>query len=142
MTLRGGRGAHANQFACGAFAVALEGYSTRLPAANRPQIARRYPALARIVPSLRMGVQPKDPASAPPDYHLDLIPSIAAFLTDLTRAGPVLLLLGDLHEIDDVGLDLIKYLAHLAGNVPLLMAGAARPGRGAHGGTAADVAKR
>jgi predicted ATPase len=38
----------------------------------------------------------------------------------------VLLLLGDLHEIDDVGLDLIKYLAHLAGNVPLLMAGALR----------------
>ena len=126
VTLRGGRGAHANQFACGAFAVALEGYLTRLPAADRLQVARRYPALARIVPSLRMGVQPQDPASAPPDYHLDLIPSIAAFLTDLTRAGPVLLLLGDLHEIDDVGLDLIKYLAHLAGNVPLLMAGALR----------------
>jgi len=124
VTLRGGRGAHANQFACGAFAVALEGYSTRLQAADRLQVARRYPALARIVPSLRMGVTSQDPAS--PDYHLDLIPSIAAFLTDLTRAGPVLLLLGDLHEIDDVGLDLIKYLAHLAGNVPLLMAGALR----------------
>lgn len=124
VTLRGGRGAHANQFACGAFAVALEGYSTRLQSADRLQIARRYPALARIVPSLRMGAQSQETAS--PDYHLDLIPSIAAFLTDLTRAAPVLLLLGDLHEIDDVGLDLIKYLAHLAGNVPLLIAGALR----------------
>jgi DNA-binding SARP family transcriptional activator len=124
VTLRGGWGAHANQFACGAFAVALEGYLTRLPAAERLQVARRYPTLARFVPSLRMGVPSLDPV--PPDYHLDLIPSIAAFLTDLTRTAPVLLLLGDLHEIDDVGLDLIKYLAHLAGNVPLLMAGALR----------------
>jgi len=126
MTLRGGQGARANQFACGAFAVALEGYATRLQAADRLQVGRRYPALARFVPSLRTGSQSQDATAAPPDYHLDLIPSIAAFLTDLARARPVLLLLGDLHEIDDVGLDLVKYLAHLAGNVPLLMAGAIR----------------
>jgi predicted ATPase len=38
----------------------------------------------------------------------------------------VLLVLGDLHEADAVGLDLVRYLAHLAGRVPLLMVGALR----------------
>ena len=68
------------------------------------------------------------PAAAPDlrGYHLDLIPSIVQFLTDLARARPVLLILGDLHESDDVGLDLIMYLAHLAVRTPLLMAGALR----------------
>jgi predicted ATPase len=45
---------------------------------------------------------------------------------DLARTKPVLLVLGDLHEADAVGLDLIKYLAHLAVGTPLLMVGALR----------------
>ena len=48
------------------------------------------------------------------------------FLISLARTTPVLLVLGDLHEIDEVGLDLIRYLAHLAANMPLLMVGALR----------------
>ena len=45
---------------------------------------------------------------------------------DLARTRPVLLVLGDLHEADAIGLDLIKYLAHLAVGTPLLMVGALR----------------
>lgn len=126
ITLRGGRGAHANSLTCGSFAVALQDYATRLPEPEREGLARRYPALARFVPSLRYGLTPQDPMTELHDYHFALIPSIAQFLTDLARAQPVLLVLGDLHEIDDVGLDLIRYLAHLAVSVPLLMAGALR----------------
>ena len=127
VTLCGGRGAHAGQFACGAFAVALEDYVANRSEAERAELARAYPALARFVPSLGAGI----PLSAPtPDlrdfYYLDLFPSIVQFLVDLARTKPVLLVLGDLHEADAVGLDLIRYLAHLAVGTPLLMVGALR----------------
>lgn len=125
VTLCGGRGAHANQFACGPFAVALEDYVASRSEAERTELAREYPALTRLVPSLRMRV----PGPPPPDlrdYHLDLIPSIVQFLANLARVQPVLLVLGDLQEADEVGLDLIRYLAHLAVRMPLLMVGALR----------------
>lgn len=126
VTLCGGRGAHSNQFACGPFAVALEDYAASQSAAERAELARIYPAMAQFVPSLRTGNLLSTPASELRDYHLDLIPSIVQFLTDLAHTKPVLLVLGDLHEADVVGLDLIRYLAHLAVGSPLLMVGALR----------------
>ncbi len=126
ITLCGGRGAHASKFACGPFAVALEDYAASRSEAERTELARTYPALARFVPSL--GARSPIPVPAPElrDYHLDLIPSVVQFLTDLARTQPVLLVLGDLHEADAVGLDLIRYLAHLAVRGRLLMVGALR----------------
>jgi DNA-binding SARP family transcriptional activator len=126
VTLCGGRGAHASQFACGPFAVALEDYVASLPEAERTELAREYPPLTRFVPSLRSLVPLSAPLLDLRDYHLDLIPSIVQFLTNLARTQPVLLVLGDLHEADEVGLDLIRYLAHLAVRIPLLMVGALR----------------
>lgn len=126
ITLCGGRGAHADQFACGAFAVALEDYTANRSEAERTELARAYPALARFVPSLGGGIPLPAPAPDLRDYYLDLFPSIVQFLMDLARTKPVLLVLGDLHEADAVGLDLIKYLAHLAVGTPLLMVGALR----------------
>jgi DNA-binding SARP family transcriptional activator len=126
VTLCGGRGAHAEQFACGAFAVALEDYAANRSEAERTKLARAYPTLARFVPSLGAGIPLPAPAPALRDYYLDLFPSIVQFLMDLARTKPVLLVLGDLHEADAIGLDLIKYLAHLAVGTPLLMVGALR----------------
>jgi DNA-binding SARP family transcriptional activator len=126
VTLCGGRGAHASQFACGPFAVALEDYAASRSEAERQELARVYPALTRFVPSLGSGASLATPASDLRDYQLDLIPSIVQFLTDLARTKPVLLVLGDLHEADTVGLDLIRYLAHLAVSAPLLIVGALR----------------
>jgi DNA-binding SARP family transcriptional activator len=126
VTLCGGRGAHAGQFACGPFAVALEDHAASLSEAERIQLARIYPALTRFVPSLGSGNPFLTAAPDLRDYHLDLIPSIAQFLTDLARTKPVLLVLGDLQEADDIGLDLIRYLAHLAVRMPLLLVGAVR----------------
>jgi DNA-binding SARP family transcriptional activator len=126
VTLCGGRGAHADQFACGPFAVALEDYAANRAEAERAELARTYPALARFVPSLGAGIPPPAPAPDLRDYYLDLFPAIVQFLMDLARAKPVLLVLGDLHEADAVGLDLIRYLAHLAVGTPLLMVGALR----------------
>lgn len=126
VTLCGGRGAHAYQFVCGAFAVALEDYAAHLSEAERAEIARAYPGVARFVPSLGAGIPLPAPVPDLHDYYLDLFPSIVQFLMDLARTKPVLLVLGDLHEADAVGLDLIRYLAHLAVGTPLLMVGALR----------------
>jgi DNA-binding SARP family transcriptional activator len=126
VTLYGGRGAHASQFACGPFAVALEDYAASRSEAQRAELARTYPALARFVPSLGPWSPLLSAAPNVGDYHLDLIPCIVQFLTDLARTKPVLLILGDLQDADDIGLDLIRYLAHLAVRVPLLMVGALR----------------
>lgn len=118
-----GRGAHAKQFACGLFAVALEGYVASRPEAERNTLARRYPALARFVPSLGIS---GEPMPSPGDYYLDLIPAIVRLLTDLGRRQPVLLVLNDLHDADPLSLDLVRYLAHLAAQRPWLMVGAVR----------------
>jgi DNA-binding SARP family transcriptional activator len=123
VTLCGGRGGHANQFICGPFAVALEDYVANRSEAERAELARLYPALTRFVPSLAAGLPMPAPALDLRDYPLDLIPSIVHFLTDLARTKPVLLILGDLDDADDIGLDLTKYLAHLAVGMPLLMVG-------------------
>jgi DNA-binding SARP family transcriptional activator len=125
VTLCGGRGAQASHFACGPFAVALEDYAASRPEAERAELASMYPALRRFVPSLGTGVSLPAQAGLR-DYHLDLIPATVQFLTDLARTKPVLLVLGDLNEADAVGLDLIRYLAHLAVRMPLLMVGALR----------------
>ena len=126
VSLFGGRGAHASLFGCGPFAVALEDYAGSRSEAERAELARAYPALTRFVPSLGSGSSLPTHAPDLRDYQLDLIPTIVQFLTDLARMKPVVLVLGDLHEADAVGLDLIRYLAHLAVRAPLLIVGALR----------------
>ena len=126
VTLCGGRGAHASQFACGPFAVALEDYAASLSQAERLELAGAYPALMRFVPSLGPGSSHATQTPDLRDYQLDLVRSTVQFVTDLARTKPVLLVLGDLHEADAVGLDLIRYLAHLAVRASLLIVGALR----------------
>jgi predicted ATPase len=124
--LWGGGGAHAHQFAWGPFAVALEGYAASRPEAERDELARSYPPLARFVPSLGTGSQLPMLAAGPGDHQPDLVPAIVRLLTDLARKQPVLLILGDLHEADPFSLDLLRYLAQLAVERPWLMVGAVR----------------
>lgn len=126
LTLWGGKGAHANQFAFGPFAVALEGYAESRSEAERRELARCYPALARFVPSLAAASNLPTMAADPHPSHVDLISAIVRLLTDLGRTRPVLMVLGDLHGINPVSLDLVRYLAHLAVRRPWLMIGAVR----------------
>jgi DNA-binding SARP family transcriptional activator len=126
LVLWGGGGAHAHQFAWGPLAVALEGYAASRPEAERSELARCYPPLARFVPSLGMGSQLLMLAAYPGDHQDDLIPAIVRLLTNLARKQPVLLVLGDLYDADPLSLDLLRYLAQLAVNRPWLMIGAVR----------------
>jgi DNA-binding SARP family transcriptional activator len=124
--LWGGSGAHAAHFACGPFAVALEGHVGSCSEDERDELARRYPALARFVPSLGLGAQLPPLAADPADDHLGLLSEIVRMLTDLGRRQPLLLVLGDLHDVDPFSLDLVRYLAHLATQRPWLLIAAVR----------------
>lgn len=124
--LWGGSGAHAHQFACGPFAVALEGYAASRPEGERNQLAQRYPPLTGFVPSLGTKRQLPTLTAVAGDHPFELIPAIVRLLTDLARKQPVLLVLGDLHDADPVSLDLLRYLAQLAVKRAWLMVGAVR----------------
>ena len=126
VALSGGRGAHADRFACGPFAVALEDYAANQSGTERAELARAYPSLARFVPSLAAAIPPRAPVPDLRAYDLDLFPAIVQFLMDLARTQPVLLVLGDLQEADAIAVDLIRYLANLAVGTPVLIAAALR----------------
>jgi DNA-binding SARP family transcriptional activator len=122
LVLWGGTGAHANHLACGPVAVALEDYVASCPSAERREIALRYPALARCLPSLPAD----DHRTERFDCQDDLPPTIARLLTDLGRTQPVLLALGDVQDIDSFNCQLLRYLAHLSISRPWLIIGAFR----------------
>jgi hypothetical protein len=122
--LWGGTGAHAAHFSCGPFAVALEGHVASRSEDERQELAERYPALARFVPSLGLGSKLPALAIDPGDDHLGLLTEIVRLLTDLGRSQQVLVVLGDLHDVDPFSLDLVRYLAHLAVRRPWLLVAA------------------
>jgi predicted ATPase len=94
-------------------AVALEGYAASRSEAERDELAQRYPALARFVPSL-VASRPAPSADARGDQHLDVLAAIVRLLTELARRQPVLLVVGDLDGADSFTVDVLHYLAHLA----------------------------
>jgi DNA-binding SARP family transcriptional activator len=107
-----GSGAHANPVAYGPFAVALDGYVASRPDDERDELARRYPALVPLMPSLAME-KPRPLAERPTD-DLSVVPAVVGLLTDLARARTVVLVLGDLHDLHRSSLDLLEYLAQLS----------------------------
>jgi DNA-binding SARP family transcriptional activator len=127
--LWGGSGAHANHLAYGPFAVALEGYVASRPESERNELARRYPALVHFVPSLGASDQLPPLADRPGADHLYLVPAIVRLLSDLARTRPVVLVVGDLHDLHRSSLDLLQYLAHLAVRRRWLIAGTFREER-------------
>jgi DNA-binding SARP family transcriptional activator len=111
--LWGGNGAHANHLAYGPFAVALEGHVASRPDAERSDLAGRFPPLVHFVPSLGTGNETQPPADSSADEFY-IAPAIVRLLTDLARIQPVLLVLGDLHDLHPSSLNLLEYLAQLA----------------------------
>jgi DNA-binding SARP family transcriptional activator len=123
----GGPGGYASRVPYGGFAMALESYVAGRPEAERTELAFRYPVLTRLIPSLE--------ASAPPpllrdhrsdEVQLNLLSAIARLLSDISRAGPVVVVLDDLHESDAFGTDLFQYLASLASQRRWLLIGTFR----------------
>jgi DNA-binding SARP family transcriptional activator len=119
--LWGGSGAHTNHLAYGPFAVALEAYVASLPEAERGELAQRFPPLVHLVPSLGIGTDVQAPAD-----ELYLIPAVVRLLTDLARVQPIVLVLGDLHDLHLSSLNLLEYLAQLATERRWLIVGTRR----------------
>jgi DNA-binding SARP family transcriptional activator len=120
--LWGGSAEHANHLAYGPFAVALESYVADRSDAERRKLAQRFPALAPFVPSLGIGVQPWLTG----DDELYLVPEIVRLLTNLATDQTVILILGDLPNLDRSSLNLLGYLATLAGQRRWLIVGTYR----------------
>jgi DNA-binding SARP family transcriptional activator len=124
VVLRGGSGAHANHLAYGPFAVALESYVASRPDSERNELAQRFPPLTQFVPSLGIGeIQPPADRSG---AELCLVPAIVRLLTDLARAQPLVLVLGDLDDLHPSSLDLLEYLVELASQRRWLIVGTLR----------------
>lgn len=121
LVLRGGSGAHAKHLSCGPFAIALEDYVASRPEPERHQMGLRYPALARCLPSL-----PITSEASRADPHEEVALAIARMLTELGGKQPVLLVLGDVQDLDPFNCDLLRYIAHLAVSRPWLIVGALR----------------
>jgi predicted ATPase len=124
--LWGGGGGHAQRFGYGAFSIALEAYAGRCSDAEREILARRYPALGRLVPSLGGQERARLAELGSAEDQPDVLQAIVRLLTDLGRTRPVLLVVGDLSDADHLSLDLLRYLAHLAMHRPWLIVGAVR----------------
>ena len=123
--LWGGGGAHANHLAYGPFAVALESYVASRPDAERSDLAQRFPPLVPFLPSLGIDSEIQPLANRSAD-ELYLAPAIVRMLTDLARVQPVLLVLGDLHDLHPSSLNLLEYLAQLAPQRRWLIVGTRR----------------
>jgi DNA-binding SARP family transcriptional activator len=126
--LWGGSGGHANHLAYGPFAVALEGYVASRPDPERTDLAQRFPPLARFVPSLGVANESQPFAERGGD-DLYLAPAMVRLLTDLARGQPVLLVLGDLHDLHPSSRNLLEYLAQLASERRWLIVGTRRDDR-------------
>jgi DNA-binding SARP family transcriptional activator len=123
--LWGGSGAHAKHFAYGPFAVALERFVASRSESERAGFAKQYPALSAVVPSL--GVTPPRPGGE--DGRADQVEvarALVRLLTDVGHRQPVVLVLGDLHDIDPFSLELLRFIAHLAIGRRWLAVGAVR----------------
>ena len=122
VVITAGSGSQANRFTCGPFALALENYVASRPERERREIAMRYPGLAPCLPSLPL--IKGHPSGG--DCRDDLPAAIARMLTDLGQTQPVVLVLGDLDDLDAFSCDLLRYIGHLASTRPWLIIGAAR----------------
>jgi DNA-binding SARP family transcriptional activator len=118
--LCGGGGGHTDQLAYGPLALALERYAASRPEQEREELARRYPALVDVVPSL--------PPAA--DGHLGgslgVVPAVVRLLSDMARTRTVVLDLGDVDDAGPATLELLRYLAQLAVQRRWLIVGTVR----------------
>jgi DNA-binding SARP family transcriptional activator len=107
-------GGHASDLPYGQFAVALEGYVTGRPKAERLELARRYPTLSYIVPSARTATPVLPKTDDPDDAPVYLGTEIARLLSDIAEVQTVVVVIGDLDEAHSSTLRLLQYLANLA----------------------------
>ena len=84
--LRGEVGAHVSHLPCGPIAAALEGFVATRSEGDRQELARRYPALVHLVPSLALDAPVPSRETGRVD-HLDFLLAIVRALSDFAAEG-------------------------------------------------------
>jgi predicted ATPase len=110
--LRGEVGTHVSHLPYGPIAAALEAFAATGSESARGEMARRYPVLVHLLPSLALDA----PASVRENdrvEQLDLLLAIVRALSDFAISRPLLLVVDDLHHADPLSLDVLRYFAHL-----------------------------
>ncbi|MET8125291.1 AAA family ATPase [Streptomyces sp. NPDC005065] len=96
----------------GVFVEALDAWLADRPAAERARIGGEYPELASLLPTL--GQIGTGTERSPEEQRDRLFRATAGLLGDLAAAGPVLLVLDDLHAADTGSYQLLSHLARRA----------------------------
>ncbi|UCD58874.1 MAG: alpha/beta fold hydrolase [Candidatus Hydrogenedentota bacterium] len=112
------------------FAEALRHYIISCPADTlRSQVGTGGTELARLVPELaqrlpELGALPQVGSG---NEHLPLIDAISNFLTQVSQASPVILVLDNLNRADELTLLLLQHIVRSREQSPLLILGTYRP---------------
>lgn len=96
----------------GVFVEALDAWLADRPSAERARIGGEYPELASLLPTL--GQIGAGAERSPEEQRDRLFRATAGLLGDLAAAGPVLLVLDDLHAADTGSYQLLSHLARRA----------------------------
>ncbi|MET7561067.1 AAA family ATPase [Streptomyces sp. NPDC005479] len=96
----------------GVFVEALDAWLADRPSAERARIGGEYPELASLLPTL--GQIGAGAERSPEEQRDRLFRATAGLLGDLATAGPVLLVLDDLHAADTGSYQLLSHLARRA----------------------------
>ncbi|MGW3685092.1 ATP-binding protein [Streptomyces sp. NPDC005125] len=96
----------------GVFVEALDAWLADRPSAERARIGGEYPELASLLPTL--GQIGTGAERSPEEQRDRLFRATAGLLGDLAAAGPVLLVLDDLHAADTGSYQLLSHLARRA----------------------------
>ena len=88
----------------------------------RSQLGAGAADLAQLLPELRELAPPPDPQAAESDgARFRLFEAVSAFLRRAAEAGPLVLVLDDLHAADEPSLLLLRFLAREIADSPLLV---------------------
>jgi hypothetical protein len=110
--LRGEVGTHVSHLPYGPIAAALEGFVATGSESVRRELARRYPVLVHLLPSVALDA-PARTCENDRVERLDLLLAIVRALSDFASTRPLLLVVDDLHHADPLSLDVLRYFAHL-----------------------------
>src|SRR5215472_17924737 len=89
---------------------------------NATEIARLIPELKSSLPALETSQATTDSESA----RFLLFDSVAILLKNLARTGPLLVVVDDLHDADQPSLQMLRFIARIIKDVPLLIVGTYR----------------
>ena len=85
--------------------------------------------IARLIPEIKLSLPSLEEAKTATDSESSrflLFDAVATLLKNVARGGPLVIVLDDLHDADQPSLQMLRFIARAAKDVPLLMIGTYR----------------